>query len=564
MRLGSSLRGRLAAAMGLLLFLVLVLAVVGVTTLSRVDRVTASAIAELVEGGNLTSALAAGIADQVRLADRQLVQPSPERARRIATLSAATHQTQRELRQLPAVTAEDHARLNRITTTQARIEVAYALADARNSLGQPAEAAVDATLARQMTDSLLADVREIALSQSARAASRADLLQQEAARRRAVLWFLFFAALAIGVSSAWLTIRAVDAPLARLVAATQRFGGGDLRAADLGGMPAELAALGSAMNAMGARIRQMMGAVQQESREISASASDFSAMSEELAATSGQVSEAMVHLTEAAEGQVRALREADARLEELRAGGAGTLRAAQRVTSVGASITAMAGDHGVHVRAASATLLAVRESVRASAAEVREAMRLAERLGGMVERDRQLATKVGVLAVNSSIEAARAGVHGQGIVAVAEELRLLGEMCEAAALEGERAVSALQAQVQATAASLDAGSTTVLGVEATADRAASALSEIARGIAEMNRAAEQVVHDAGAARTGMAAMLERTAAAARAAADHAQTGESVSAAAEEQAAATQEMATAAARLNDAAQRLTDLMREFRT
>jgi len=561
---GSSLRGRLAGAMGILLLLVLLTAVVGVTTLSRVDRITASALQEAVDGGNLSASLASGITDQLRLADRQLFQPSPEQARRIVQLSTSTHRTQQEMRTLPTLTAEDHARLNRIAAIQARIEVAYAVAGVQTALGLASEAAASASAAREGTDTLLAEVRELAVAQSARTSTRADRLQEEAARRRAVLWFLFFTALAIGVTSAWLTIRAVDGPLARLVAATQRFGGGDLRAADLGGMPAELAALGSAMNAMGARIRQMMGAVQQESREIGASASDFSAMSEELAATSGQVSEAMVHLTEAAEGQVVALREADARLEELRVGAAGTLRAAQRVSSVGATITAMAGDHGVHVRAASATLLAVRESVRASAAEVREAMRLAERLSGMVERDRQLATKVGVLAVNTSIEAARAGVHGQGITAVAEELRLLGEMCDAAADDGERSVMALQAQVKATAATLDAGSTSVLGVEATADRAASALSEIARGIAEMNRAAEQVVHDASSARSGMAAMLERTAAAARAATDHAQTGESVSAAAEEQAAATEEMATAAARLNDAAQRLTDLMREFRT
>jgi methyl-accepting chemotaxis protein len=58
--------------------------------------------------------------------------------------------------------------------------------------------------------------------------------------------------------------------------------------------------------------------------------------------------------------------------------------------------------------------------------------------------------------------------------------------------------------------------------------------------------------------------LERTAAVAQAAADHAETGDSVSAAAEEQAAATEEMAAAAARLNDAARRLTALLDGFRT
>jgi len=209
-------------------------------------------------------------------------------------------------------------------------------------------------------------------------------------------------------------------------------------------------------------------------------------------------------------------------------------------------------------------LLALRETVRSSALEVRQATKLADRLGGIVDRDRQLASKVGVLGVNTSIEAARAGEHGLGIAAVAEELRLLAELCDTVAEAGAGAVEELQAQIRATAATLDTGTNTVLGVEATADRAASALAEIAKGIAEANRAAVRVVHDAEAAREGIAEMLDRTAAVARAAAEHADTGDSVSAAAEEQAAATQEMATAAARLNDAAQRLTGLLQGFRT
>jgi methyl-accepting chemotaxis protein len=444
------------------------------------------------------------------------------------------------------------------------MEVAHATTMTWQALGHAELAATSAEVASTETASVLAEVRTLAGVQAARALTATGTVRSRADTLRRVLWGIFIVALTIGVTSAWLTGRSVDGPLARLVAATQRFSTGDLRATDLNGMPAELAALGSAMNSMGTRIRQLLSAVGLEGQEIGSSASDFSAMSQELAATSGQVSEAMVHLTQAADSQVGALRDADRHLAALRDTGATTLRAAQRVTTVAASIAAMAQDHRTHVQTASATLMTLRETVRTSAGEVREAIRLADRLGGIVERDRQLATKVGVLAVNTSIEAARAGIHGQGIVAVAEELRLLGELCEQVADEGERGVEAIRAQVRATAATLDAGTTAVLGVEATADRAATALAEIIRSVAEANRAAAQVVQDAAASREGITAMLERTALVARAAADHAATGESVSAAAEEQAAATQEMATAAARLNDAAQRLTALLGDFRT
>jgi len=550
--------------MALLLALVLVLAVVSATAMSNLDRATTEAVGSLVDGGRLRAAMTDAITLQIRLADRELSQPGPDDQIALSALTDSTHQLHRQLRLLKGQGPEDQAQLNRISEAQARMEVAYATAMAWQALGELERAAAAESRADAEAALVLNEVRKLSGLQWSRALTQADDLRKTAARLRTVLWALFFLALVIGVTSAWRTIRSVDGPLARLVAATQRFSAGDLRAADLSGMPAELAALGSAMNTMGGRIRHLLAAIAQESREIGTSASDFSAMSEELAATSGQVSEAMVLMTQAADSQVNALREADIRLGELRESGSATLRAAQRVTAVAESIATMADDHRDHVLAASATLLTLRETVRTSAIEVREATKQADRLGGIVERDRQLATKLGVLAVNTSIEAARAGTHGQGVAAVAEEIRLLGELCESVAEEGDRAVAALQRQVHATAATLETGTNTVLGIEATADRAATALAEIAKGIAEANRVAGRVVQDAAAARQGIAAMLEYTAAVSRAASEHAETGDSVSAAAEEQAAATEEMATAAARLNDAAQRLTGLLDGFRT
>ena len=564
MRVGTSLRGRLATTMTLLLALVLVLAIISATAMSNLDRASAGAVESLVDGGRLRAALTDGVTQQIRLAEKLLSPDNQESPEALTALTDSTHRVHLRLRLLRGQGPEDQAQLNRIGDAQARMEVAFATARAWQALGQGEPAAQAEARADTQAALVLNEVRILSGLQWSRALTQANDLRATASRLRTILWALFFLALVIGVVSAWRTVRSVDGPLARLVAATQRFSTGDLRAADLAGMPAELASLGSAMNTMGGRIRHLLSAISQEAHEIGSSASDFSAMSEELAATSGQVSEAMVQMTLAAGSQVTALRDADLRLGELRESGSTTLRAAQRVTTVAASIATMADDHREHVLAASATLLALRETVRTSASAVREATKLADRLSGIVDRDRQLATKVGVLAVNTSIEAARAGVHGQGIVAVAEELRLLGELCESVAAEGERAVGQLQQQISATAMTLDAGTNTVLGVEATADRAATALAEIAQGIAETNRVAGRVVLDATAAREGIAMMLEHTAAVARSAAEHAETGDSVSAAAEEQAAATEEMATAATRLNDAAQRLTALLDGFRT
>jgi methyl-accepting chemotaxis protein len=356
--------------MVLLLTLVLVLAIVSGTAVGRLDRESTTAIGDLVDGARMTNSLTVGITEQVRLTEQALRLPDPATLRLLRRVTDSTHQILHRMRQLRGQGPEDQAQLNRIGSAQARMEVAHATTMAWQALGRAELAATSAEVASTETASVLAEVRTLAGVQAARALTATGTVRSRADTLRRVLWGIFIVALTIGVTSAWLTVRSVDGPLARLVAATQRFSTGDLRATDLNGMPAELAALGSAMNSMGTRIRQLLSAVGLEGQEIGSSASDFSAMSQELAATSGQVSEAMVHLTQAADSQVGALRDADRHLAALRDTGATTLRAAQRVTTVAASIAAMAQDHRTHVQTASATLMTLRETVRTSAGEV--------------------------------------------------------------------------------------------------------------------------------------------------------------------------------------------------
>lgn len=559
----TSLRARLAAAMSALLALMLVIAAVGATTLARVEATTQATLADLSGVNELATAMTHGVHMQVREAEALAVEPSPERARQLLGLSDSTHALRRALQRWDAFTPADHQLLTEIERRQSQGEVEWAIAHALAAAGRRAEAGEATAVARRTADSLLAGVQQLLAAQRERAFGRAAEARAESSRRRNVLWFLLATALAVGVGGIWLTLRAVTRPLARLVAATQRFGQGDLRAADLSGMPAELAALGGAMNLMSSRLRHMTASIRNESREIGMHAADLSAMSEQLAASSGEISEAMLRLSEGAGGQLSVLGDARQHLGALGEAGASTLQAARRVVAAGGAIAAMAAEQERHVREAAATLLALRETVRRAGTDVREATRLGDGLQLVVDGERRLATKVGVLAVNSAIEAARAGEHGRGLSAVTTELQQLEAMCGATADAAESAVGAVQERIAATLRTLEDGSGVVLGIEIVAERAAAALEEIGRGIAEMRVEAEQVVGTADATRRAITAALDRTEATARAAHEQAVTGESVSAATEEQTAATEEMAAAAARLNDAAQRLEGLLVEFR-
>jgi methyl-accepting chemotaxis protein len=547
-----------------MLLLALMLAGVGAGSLARVERITAETVGALIRAGELSANLAGTLAEQVREAELQLLEPSPDRLRRITALGDSAHAARRELQRWDGFGPADLAVLNRIEVWQSRAEVAWSLAHGMAEAGRTGDRIMAVSEARLATDSLRAEVRRLETAQQQRAIGRAGLLAEENARRRNLLWFLVVAALAVGLGSAVLAVRAVDRPLGRLAAAMDRFGRGDLRPADLGGMPAEAASLGSSMNLMGARLRELTTGIHDEAGDLGGHAAELAAMSEELAATSGEVSAAMVRLSEGAARQLGAAHEAGQGLVALRDAGAATLRAAQRVEAVSGSLADLAIEHRQHIGDASRVLLALRETVRATAGELREAARQGEALSGLADRDRQLASTVGVLAVNSAIEAARAGAHGQGLLAVAEELRALERHCLAAAEETDRAVKQVQERIARTTSTLDAGSTTVLGVEATADRAASAFLEIGSGVHGMRDQVTAVVAAAEQARERIRLALERVVAIGEAAREHATTGETVSAAAQEQAAATEELAAAAARLSDSARRLDALVDGFRT
>ena len=128
MRVGTSLRGRLATTMTLLLALVLVLAIISATAMSNLDRASADAVESLVDGGRLRGALTDGVTHQIRLAEKLLSPERGELPEALAQITDSTHRVHLRLRLLRGQGPEDQAQLNRIGDAQARMEVAFATA----------------------------------------------------------------------------------------------------------------------------------------------------------------------------------------------------------------------------------------------------------------------------------------------------------------------------------------------------------------------------------------------------------------------------------------------------
>jgi methyl-accepting chemotaxis protein len=550
--------------MALLLALVFGIALLGVNSIRSLDQTVDQELALLLESTDLSNGLIASLSAEVRAAEQYLMLPSDKARRRFLAEGDSAYTYQRRYRTLRALTTSDRYIVNKIAANQAELEVGYAKAHALADLGRLDDAQQQAETARAPSDTLLGDVRALALAQTNRSMVRAADIRREAQQRRSLLWLLLSVSLAVGAGTSILTVRWVDLPLRRLVAAADRFGAGDLRRVQLGRMPTELEQLARAMDSMAARLRGVVVSVVNEASQIGNSATDFSAMSEELAASSGQISTAMVKIASSAEQQVRGMEKADTLLLSLRQIAETNATASARMVELGERIRDLAARHRADVVSAGQTLLDVQEIVATSARQVQELTRLSEPITAFIDLIRQISSQTNLLALNAAIEAARAGEHGRGFAVVAEEVRRLADSSSSAAEEVAKTVQFIRKQVREVAGTMDAGSARVQGVEVVATAAARALEDIAAAVQEVHTAAGAVVREAEANRRIVSQLGERTQEVSQAASEHASASEQVTAAAEEQTASTEEMAASAGDLLQGATRLTALMQDFKT
>jgi methyl-accepting chemotaxis protein len=559
-----SLRSRVVLGMVLLITLVFTIALLGVRSIRSLGQSVDRELSLLLETTDLSNGLVASLSSEVRAAEQYLARPSEEVRRRFVDDGDSAYAYQRRYRTLNALTTSDRYIVNKIAANQAELEVAYATAHALADLGRGDEARRQADKARAPADTLLGDVRALTLAQNNRSLARANELREDSDRRRSVLWMLFFISLGIGIGTSVVTVRMVDRPLRRLIAAADQFGAGDLRQVKLGRMPTELDQLARALGGMASRLRGVVVSVVKEATQMGNSATDFSAMSEELAASSGEISTAMVKIASSAEQQVKGMEKADTLLLSLRHIAETNANAAARVVKLGGRIRELAAQHQGDVAAAGQTLLDVREVVGTSARQVQELSRLSEPITDFIDLIRQISSQTNLLALNAAIEAARAGEHGRGFAVVAEEVRRLADSSSSAAEEVAKTVQFIQKQVREVSNTMDAGSARVQGIETVATAAARALEDIAAAVKEVHTAANEVVREAEANRQIVAQLGERTQEVSHAATEHASASEEVTAAAEEQTASTEEMAASAGELLQGATRLTALMQDFKT
>jgi methyl-accepting chemotaxis protein len=557
------IQGRLAVAFLFGFFGMAAIAFLSMARLGGFTGQIADRVEQLGARGNYALNLDAAISDQVSAAQEYLATGDDQA--RLAADSLARHarQIHDTYRRTPGVSAEVLEQLGSISEKHAQLGAVIQGAESDFVAGRPVNVSGRIQEIDRMVLELRARIRALNTLELSNVGDQAAAIQASAADMQRVLLTVLFAATIVATIFGYLTMKAIERPLNRLVVAANQFGEGDLNVSVNGRMPDEFRVLAGAFTGMADRFRVIVGETVRTANTISQSASDLSSISEQVAASSGEVSTAMIGITTGAEEQAFGLRTADQALDRMRDGAAQIEEAARRVVNLSAHIGELAERKQQDIRRALTTLLELREVVQSSNREVVTLVQASHRISDFVGTIQGIARQTNLLALNAAIEAARAGEHGRGFAVVADEVRKLADASARASGEVATTVKQIRQQIDAYVATMESGFTRVAGVEETSKGAEAAFEEILSAVSQVRDAAGRVAQAADANRLAFETVDEQMRNVGAAAESHAASAQEVSAAAEEQSAATEEMSAASVELLMAADRLKELVSGFR-
>lgn len=337
---------------------------------------------------------------------------------------------------------------NHVQKLEAQIVEFKRLAQRRHALkGEDVGVGSDADIEFDRTYDLLVETADLAekriQDQMASAVSELRANSQRAQLSMAVAMVIAFAAALVG---GILMARAITKPIVRLAELSERMARGDLAQDDskLGEEGQnEVATLQRSFRRMAERLRVMVGQLQTGITQLSTSTAEIATTAKETAAAAAQQS---VTVTEVS-----------TTMEEIQTTSQTAAQNAQEVVA-SAERVAVSGVAGLQsVDQATVIVAAIEERVREIADRILQLSEQNKQIGEIVETVNDLSEQSNLLAVNASIEAAKAGEHGRGFAVVASEVRTLAEQSKRATQQIRGILGDIQKATQTAVMSTEEG-----------------------------------------------------------------------------------------------------------
>jgi methyl-accepting chemotaxis protein len=321
--------------------------------------------------------------------------------------------------------------------------------------------------------------------------------------------------------------------------------------------------LSTSIVGMVTRLQDLVGTIRQHSHDASSMAQQIAASTQQMTASTQEVASTTGDLTERASQQALVVRaaaqDAGKILEIAHELAAGAMQAAER----NAALARLARAHRERLDESTAELARLAEEIERGATEAEALATASGDIEKFITQAKTIAKQTHMLALNASIEAARAGDEGRGFSVVAEEVRKLASQAAQAATSTSNTVQSVVAQVQTARERLIR-----LGQGGTAARdaahaAAVGLMNVAADAEANDEWTRRISNSAGEVRGLIEGIAGRMREVSVGTEDYAAAAQQIAAAAEQLNSSTEEISTSAGHLAQAAEKLTGAVGGFR-
>ena len=271
---------------------------------------------------------------------------------------------------------------------------------------------------------------------------------------------------------------------------------GDLtRAVHVGALD-ETGRMAASVNGMGRVLRRMIGEIKTTSTRLVSSSSEISTAADECSSAVVTLGEAIDQISSGAQDQATFTKETVPVVKKMSSSIEEVVHQAAEMARAGNHTVDIARRGGDTVRAAIQGMDSTRHTVLVAAARVKELAENSARIGDINNTVSAIADQCNLLALNASIEAARAGDHGAAFRIVADEIRDLANESMASSERIGQLLAAVQTGMADVMEAMRLGTTTADEGAHQAKTAEESLEEIMRTLEGTNGQLQRIAERA--------------------------------------------------------------------